>query len=76
MNINEADDAVVAEQAIVRTREFFESMGVKTHLADYGLGAEVITPVVEKLKQHQFTQLGERGDITPADVAKILELAL
>ncbi|MCL1076122.1 iron-containing alcohol dehydrogenase [Shewanella dokdonensis] len=76
LNINEADDAVVAEQAIVRTREFFESMGVKTHLADYGLGAEVITPVVEKLQAHQFTQLGERGDITPADVAKILELAL
>lgn len=76
LGINEADDLVAAEKAIVRTREFFEAMGVRTRLADYDLGAEVIPQVVAKLQQHQFVQLGEHGDITPDDVSKILELAL
>lgn len=76
LGINEADDLVAAEKAIVRTREFFEAMGVRTRLADYGLGEDVIPGVVAKLQQHQFVQLGEHGDITPDDVSKILELAL
>ncbi|MCH1926850.1 hypothetical protein L9G74_18400 [Shewanella sp. C32] len=73
LGINEADDLLAAEKAIVRTREFFEAMGVRTRLADYGLKADIIPLVVAKLKQHQ---LGEHGGITPDDVSKILELAL
>lgn len=76
LGVTEADDLLAAEKAIVRTREFFESMGVRTRLADYGLKADIIPQVVAKLKQHQFVQLGEHGDITPDDVSKILELAL
>lgn len=76
LKIDEVETRTVAEQAIERTRAFFESMGVKTHLSDYNLGADIIPQVIAKLKEHQFTQLGEHGDITPADAAKILELAL
>ena len=75
-HIQETDADVIAKQAIARTREFFESMGVKTRLSDYGLDEKAIPEVVAKLKEHNFVQLGERGDITPDDVIKILELAL
>ncbi|QSX32115.1 iron-containing alcohol dehydrogenase [Shewanella avicenniae] len=76
LGVTDGDDLIAAEKAIVRTREFFEAMGVKTRLADYGLGADIIPKVVAKLEQHQFVQLGEHGDITPTDAANILELAL
>ena len=61
---------------IKRCGAFFEQMGVATRLSAYGLDAAVIPQVVAKLEEHQFVALGEHGDITPADVAKILELAL
>jgi alcohol dehydrogenase YqhD (iron-dependent ADH family) len=31
---------VKIDAAIVKTREFFESLGIKTHLSDYGIGEE------------------------------------
>lgn len=76
LGIIEADDLVAAEKAIVRTREFFEAMGVRTRLADYDLSADIIPNIIAKLQEHQFIQLGEHGDITPDDVSKILKLAL
>ncbi|MFM2481703.1 iron-containing alcohol dehydrogenase [Celerinatantimonas sp. YJH-8] len=75
-HIQETDPDTIATQAIERTREFFETMGVQTKLSDYGLDAKIIPNVVAKLKEYNFTQLGENADITPDDVAKILELAL
>ena len=75
-HIQERDLNLVAHQAIEHTRQFFEGMGVATRLSAYGLDAQIIPKVVAKLEAHQFTQLGERGDITPQDAAKILELAL
>lgn len=74
-HIQEIEPALIAQAAIECTRRFFENMGVYTRLSDYGLDANVI-PEVAKLKEHQFVQLGERWDITPEDVTKILELAL
>ena len=76
LDINAESDRAVAEQAIEKTRAFFEAMGVKTRLSDYGLAADIIPKVVAKLEEHHFTQLGEHADITPQDAAKILELAL
>jgi len=75
-HIQDTDPTLIAQQAIERTREFFETMGVKTRLSDYGLDAKVIPAVIAKLNEHQFIQLGEHGDITPDDAAKILQLAL
>ncbi len=75
-HIQETDPTLIATLAIERTREFFETLGVKTRLSDYGLDAKIIPEVIAKLHQHQFVQLGERGDITPEDAADILQLAL
>ncbi len=64
------------DAAIERTRAFFEAMGVKTKLSDYGLSADIIPVVSEKLRQHWQVPLGEHRDVTPEVAAEILELAL
>lgn len=74
--LTEGDDNARIEAAIENTRQFFEKMGVKTRLRDYGLDKTMIPAVVQKLEAHRHVKLGEHADITPADVARILELAL
>jgi len=49
---------------------------VPPRLSAYGLDETIIAQVIAKLEEHQFVQLGEHGDITPQDTAKILRLAL
>ena len=62
--------------AIRKTREFFESLGVKTHLSQYGVGADKIPVVIEQLKAHGMTALSETQDLTLDITQKILEGAL
>ena len=62
--------------AIERTRDFFESMGIRTRLSGYGLGAEVIDTVITQLEAHGMVKLGEQREITPAVSRRILEAAL
>jgi NADP-dependent alcohol dehydrogenase len=62
--------------AILKTREFFESLGIKTHLSQYGVGADKIPVIVEQLKAHGMTALSETGDLTLDVSQKILERAL
>ncbi len=55
------------DAAIARTREFFENLGVKTRLADYGVDASAAAETVEaQLQAHGMTAFGERGDVSPA----------
>jgi NADP-dependent alcohol dehydrogenase len=75
-DIRDGSDESKADQAIEKTADFFETMGLKTRLSDYDLGAEIIPEVVAKLETHGLTALGERQDITLDDAAKILKLAL
>lgn len=65
-----------AQKAIAQTRSFFESLGIDTHLSDYtndyqGFGEKVAAA----LEKHGMKRLGERGDIKPDDVQKIVEMA-
>jgi NADP-dependent alcohol dehydrogenase len=64
------------EQAIERTRAFFESVGVKTHLKDYGVAPEVVRSVSKRLAARGWTALGERKDIGPKEVEAILSHSL
>lgn len=62
--------------AVVKaTRDFFESLGVKTRLSDYGVGEETIRTITERFTQ-RGTRLGERGTIVPETVGRILHKAL
>lgn len=64
------------DEAIRRTRAFFESLEVKTRLADYGVGSDAIDGLIAQLDAHGMTQLGERNDVT-LDVSRlVLEASL
>ena len=63
------------DAAIAKTRDFYESLGIKTRLSDYHVPADTAAEVARRLKAHGMAKLGERGDITPEVVEKILRAA-
>ena len=75
-NIHDGSEDARIDAAIARTREFFESLGVKTRLSDYGIGADAIDRIVAQLEAHGMTALGEHGDIDLATSRRILEASL
>ncbi|MGO5000270.1 iron-containing alcohol dehydrogenase [Oceanisphaera sp. W20_SRM_FM3] len=75
-HIRDGNDDEKAEAAIERTRAFFESVGVKTRLSDYGLGAEHIDAIIDSLTAHGMVALGEHGDVTPEHCRQILLASL
>ncbi|MDM5067616.1 iron-containing alcohol dehydrogenase [Aeromonas salmonicida] len=70
------DKALRIEEAIIRTEQFFQQMGVGTRLADYGLSESCIPGICSNLKRFGLTALGEQQDIDPDKVARILSHAL
>lgn len=74
-NITSGTEDEKIDLSIQKTREFFESLGVKTRLSEYGVEKDKIPAVVEQLKAHGMTALSETGKITPEVSQKILENA-
>lgn len=72
-NIKEDSSTELIELTIKATEEFFEQMGVKTHLSDYGLGNEAIETVGNRLNERNW-KLGECYNITGDVVKEILRL--
>jgi len=64
------------ERAIASTRAFFESLGVRTRLADYGIGAEAVDRVVAQLEAHGMVRLGEDRAVGLAMSRRIVEACL
>lgn len=75
-NITEGDDDSKIDSAINKTRAFFEDLGIKTHLSDYGITSDKIDDVIVALEKHGMTALSETGDLTPNICREILENAL
>lgn len=73
--ITEGSDEDKMDLAIQNTRKFFESLGIKTHLSEYGVKADQLSDVVAQLKAHGMTALSESGKITPEVSQRILERA-
>lgn len=63
-----------AEQTIMRTESFFNSLGIATHLSDYHVDRTVIDKIVERFKERKW-KLGEKQNIDYHVVAKILDMA-
>ncbi|MFO7568485.1 MAG: iron-containing alcohol dehydrogenase [Smithellaceae bacterium] len=74
--ITTGDEQVRIDAAIQRTRAFFESMQVSTRLCDYKITEDIIPSVIEQIKAHNMTKLGETRDVTPEVVAAILKECL
>ena len=62
--------------AIEKTRGFFESLGIKTHLSQYGVGEDKIALIVEQLKAHGLVSLSETRDLSLDISQRILEKAM
>ncbi|WP_304162353.1 alcohol dehydrogenase [Lonsdalea britannica] len=73
--LRDGSEAQRIDGAIEATREFFERMGVPTRMSDYQLDGSSIPALVEKLKVHGMTSLGEHKDITLADSQRVYEAA-
>lgn len=63
-----AIDAIIA-----KTDAFFQQVGIKTHLSDYGIGQATIDEIVSRFTTRKMV-FGERGDITPDVVRQILTI--
>jgi NADP-dependent alcohol dehydrogenase len=75
-HINEGDDNARIDQAISLTEAFFKTMQVPIRLSDVGLGSNDIDLLIDRLKQHGMTALGEKSDITIDISRQILTQAL
>jgi NADP-dependent alcohol dehydrogenase len=75
-DLRDGDEDARIDQAIARTRQFFEQMGVKTRLSDYQLGAAQIDSVLQQLESHRMVMLGEQRDVTLDVSRKVLELSV
>lgn len=62
--------------AISKTKEFFQSLGVKTHLSDYGIRAKDINDMLKYIDHHNMNFLGENKSTTLDISRKILEESL
>ena len=74
-NIQTGNEDEKISLAISKTRSFFESLGIKTRLSEYGIKHESIQVIVERLKAHGFTAMSETRDLSPEISREILEKA-
>jgi len=73
--ISGGKDEAAALAGMDRTVEFWNGLGVKTRLADYGIGEADFGMIAERLCG-AGGKLGENGDIGKDDVVNILEMCL
>ncbi len=75
-NIYNADNEETIKSAIVKTEEFFKSLGIKTKLSDYNIDETITKIIPQRLKERRYLKLGENKNITPDIVEKILKIRL
>ncbi|MBI6549036.1 hypothetical protein H8A87_09965 [Xenorhabdus sp. VLS] len=73
-NFTEGSEEERVSKAIHATRQFFESLGMKTHLSDYQLDGSSIPAMIKKSEQQGLVASGEHQDIT-LDVSKQIDEA-
>ena len=75
-NIREGIEEQRIEAAITKTRDFFESMQVKTRLSAYKITKEDIPALLVQLEKHGMVRLGEHGDVTLDISRTVLEASI
>jgi NADP-dependent alcohol dehydrogenase len=74
-DLQEGSEASRVEQALIRTRPFFERMGTPTHLSDYSVGSEHFEDIVARFDQRRLLPMGEKKNLDAAKVREVLALA-
>lgn len=72
-NIQEEDDNIAIDKTITAVESFFQSLGIMTHLSDYGISDNSISKIVQRFADRKWA-LGEHQNITSEVVKKILNL--
>ncbi|MBC2851498.1 iron-containing alcohol dehydrogenase [Cetobacterium sp. 8H] len=75
-HICEENEDKKIDLAISKTREFFESLGMKTHLSDYNITEAQFDDIIKSLEHNKRTALSESGDLTLKISREILQKAL
>jgi NADP-dependent alcohol dehydrogenase len=75
-DITDGNEDSRIEQAIAKTRDFFEGLGVATRLSSYGVTVDKIEALIAALEQHKMIALGETQEVTLEVSRKILETAM
>jgi NADP-dependent alcohol dehydrogenase len=75
-SIREGGEDARIDEAIARTRAFFESLGVKTRLKDYGVPPETVQKVSARFAERGWNGVGERQDVGPKVVEEVLAHSL
>jgi len=74
--INVRNDGKKIDLAIEYTRSFFQSLGIKTRICEYGLGESDLAKVIAKIESKGILPLGEHADIDLTAVKQILANSL
>jgi NADP-dependent alcohol dehydrogenase len=74
--ITEGSDNEIIDATISKTVNLFESLGVKTHFADYNIGQATIDKIVDRFDKRGWNALGEKGDLTLEEIKEALESRL
>ncbi len=71
-DIRTNDEFKAIEEAIVKTEEFFNLIGVKTTLSDYDISSKTISTIVDRFKERGEEYIGYSNDIKIEDIKNIL----
>lgn len=72
LDISEGNENQKIEQAILKTVDFFESLGIATRLSSYGVKEDTIEKIVKRFSDRKWLGIGDRQLITPEIVRQIL----
>ncbi len=76
LDITHGTEEEKIDLAINKTKEFFQSLGIKVHLSDYGIKSRDINDMIKYIDHHKMNFLGENKSITLDISRKILEDSL
>jgi len=74
-NINNGSETELIENAIGKTRAFFESLGLPTHLSELSATEDISDLVVSRFQSRNMLPMGESKDLSADRIREILSLA-
>ncbi len=69
--IDEKTEGMRIIKSIEKTEKFFQSLGIKTKLSEYGISAKDLEPIVERFINRNW-KLGENKTVTPDVIKRVL----
>ena len=71
------DDLAIAKEAIVKTENFFQSLGIGTKISDYtNDSGDIVAEIRKRFEERGWNNTGERQDLTYDEIEQIVKHAL